>query len=103
MGIGPKTPAGWMPSKLYEYLACRTPILAYTVRGEAAAAIERADAGVVVSSDDARAVLAALDELSARGGATGAADDGWPPAIRRFTQAEIIPGLASILERVRRR
>lgn len=104
MGITPRTPSGWMPSKLYEYLACRTPILANTVRGEAAEAIVRAAAGEVVHGDDPGEMAAALDALHRRSITAAPVEPGaWPPAIARFTQAEIIPALAEILERVRRR
>jgi len=103
MGNTSLTPAGWMPSKLYEYLACRTPILAYTVRGEAAQAIENAGAGAVVSSDDPRDVVAALDRLAFQcPPPPSAAADDWPAPLRRFTQAAIIPALATVLAQVRR-
>lgn len=104
MGITPLTPAGWMPSKLYEYLACRTPILAYTVRGEAAQTIEDAAAGIVVSSNDPRDVVAALERLARQSPPPiPTAADAWPAPLRQFTQAEIIPALAKILDQVRRR
>ena len=33
-GLGNQTRPGWLPSKLFEYLGCRIPILAIAARGK---------------------------------------------------------------------
>jgi len=58
--------AGTVPSKLYEYMACGIPVIA-GVRGEAAAIIEEAGAGLVVQPDDAIALADAIQRLAADG------------------------------------
>ncbi|MCB2227463.1 MAG: glycosyltransferase family 4 protein [Desulfarculaceae bacterium] len=85
--------AGVIPSKLYEYLAARRPILALTARGEASAIVEACQAGAVVPPGDAAAVArvlrAWLDEPPAAPPA--------PPAI--FSRVEQTRRLARILDR----
>lgn len=58
--------AGVLPSKLFEAMAMRTPIL-LGVRGEAQALVERAGAGLAFNPGDPDALLAALREFAAMG------------------------------------
>lgn len=55
---------GTRPAKLYEALATGTPVVA-AIRGEGAALIEEAGAGIVVTIGDAQAMAAALKQLAA--------------------------------------
>ena len=55
--------AGTVPSKLYEYMACGIPVIA-GVRGEAAAIVEEAGAGLVVQPDDPMALADAIQRLA---------------------------------------
>ena len=55
-GTGPKTPRGWIPSKLFEYLACRKPILANIPDGDAASIIRKTKTGYVITSDDSEKI-----------------------------------------------
>lgn len=51
-GTGPATPRGWIPSKLFEYLASRKPILANIPEGDASEIIRKTNSGYVVSNED---------------------------------------------------
>lgn len=51
-GLGKKTRNGWLPSKLFEYLGCRIPILALIKEGEMANIIRETNSGYVVTSED---------------------------------------------------
>lgn len=51
-GTGPATPRGWIPSKLFEYLACRKPILANIPEGDASEIIRKTKTGYVVSNEN---------------------------------------------------
>lgn len=50
-GLGEKTRIGWLPSKLFEYLGCRVPILALIREGEMAEIIRRTKSGHVINQD----------------------------------------------------
>jgi len=63
LGTGAKMPRGWLPSKLFEYLALNRPILAYVAEGEAASMVRAINSGYVVSRDDQRAIIRILDDL----------------------------------------
>ena len=63
MGTGPKTPRGWLPSKLYEYIALNRPILANVAEGEAAALVRKTKSGFVVTTDDREPMMEILDRL----------------------------------------
>jgi len=52
LGCDKKVPKGCVPSKLYEYLGCKRPILALVPEGEAANIVRQTQTGYVVSSDD---------------------------------------------------
>jgi glycosyltransferase involved in cell wall biosynthesis len=58
--------AGTVPSKLYEYMACGIPVIA-GVRGETAAIVEEAGAGLVVQPDDPMALADAIQRLATDG------------------------------------
>lgn len=60
-GLGGKTRPGWLPSKLFEYLGCRKPILAVVREGEMAGVIRRTNAGYVVTSEDHKAIQEILE------------------------------------------
>ncbi len=59
-------PRGWLPSKLFEYLAMERPVLAYTVEGEAAAMVRDINRGHVATSADHSTTRAFLDNLFQR-------------------------------------
>lgn len=103
MGSGPATPLGWLPSKLYEYLACNRPILAHTVEGEAARLIRRAGAGDPVTADDPAAFVARLTAYREAKLALGRAPAhaNHPGVVRELTQACLVRKLAAILDGVR--
>lgn len=106
LGAGPEVPAGWLPSKLFEYVAFDRPILANVPDGEARRLIAGAGAGFTVGSEGPAAYAAVLEDLHAR---KRAAADGrlpWanrPEAVARLTQHHLGAQLAAVLDGVRRR
>lgn len=87
MGTGEDTPIGWIPSKLFEYLACRKPILANIPDGTAGRIIRETKSGFVVTSNDAEQVKAIIDqEFKRKQGETNSVPPFTPDevAIRRF-------------------
>lgn len=60
-GIGRQTREGWLPSKLFEYLGCKIPILAVTREGELAHVIRETNSGYVVSSEDHQTIISILE------------------------------------------
>ncbi|MBM9616714.1 glycosyltransferase [Desulfobulbus rhabdoformis] len=48
-GLGEKTRPGWLPSKLFEYLGARVPILALIREGEMAEIIRQTNSGFIVN------------------------------------------------------
>ena len=62
MGHSELTPRGWLPSKLFEYLAVGRPVLAHTVDGEAARLLREAGADNLVAGDDPAAFAVALED-----------------------------------------
>jgi glycosyltransferase involved in cell wall biosynthesis len=60
-GTGAATPRGWIPSKLFEYLACRKPILANIPVGDASEIIRKTNSGYVVSNDDVNEIESILE------------------------------------------
>ena len=57
IGNSELTPKGWVPSKLYEYLACKRPILAIVPEGEAARIVRKTKSGYVITSNDRDAII----------------------------------------------
>jgi glycosyltransferase involved in cell wall biosynthesis len=51
-GTGEKTRPGWLPSKFFEYIGCRIPILALIREGELARMIRATRSGYVLTSED---------------------------------------------------
>jgi hypothetical protein len=87
---------GWVPAKLYEYLACQAPILACAADGDAAAIIRRAGAGVVLgpgaSNDHGVSVL---DRLYRQG--IGPRND---DQVSQYERRRLTGRLAAIFDRV---
>ena len=68
-GVGGKTRPGWTPSKLYEYIGCRVPILAVTREGELAEIIRKTKSGYVVTEEDHEKIIGILkQEVNAKFG-----------------------------------
>jgi len=61
MGTNDKVPRHWLPAKLFEYLACGKPILAYGRDEEALAIIRDAGAGHPLTSAEPEGFIAVLD------------------------------------------
>ena len=51
-GTGERTRPGWLPSKFFEYLGCRTPILALIREGELAERIRETCSGQILMSEE---------------------------------------------------
>lgn len=56
----------FVPSKLYDFMACAKPVL-LGVRGEAASILEEAEAGLQYSPEDAESLMGAIRSLQAAG------------------------------------
>ena len=82
-----------IPSKLYEYLAARRPILSLTPPGEASAIVEACGAGAVVAPGDAQGVARVLRDWLNKPPARPNA----PPDI--FSRPEQAAQLARVLDR----
>jgi glycosyltransferase involved in cell wall biosynthesis len=61
LGTG-KESSTYVPSKIFEYIAARKPILAFFPDGNAAELIRKTDSGVVFTSDDPVPVIKILNE-----------------------------------------
>jgi len=61
-GTGFDTPKGWVPSKLYEYMACGKPILANIPEGQASEIIKKTRSGFLVYKNDSDAIMEILDQ-----------------------------------------
>lgn len=85
---------GWVPGKVYEYLAAGPPIFCVAAAGDAAAIVEEAGAGAAVDPDRLEAGVAALQAMTSSV-RTPRAD-----VIDRFNRRAQAGRLAAILERV---
>jgi glycosyltransferase involved in cell wall biosynthesis len=98
-GLGAQTRPGWLPSKLFEYLGCRIPILAITPEGEAADIIRRTDSGFVVTSEDHAAIGRILDtEMARKFNGTGLQVRPFTFAgVERYGESQVMEQMARIL------
>lgn len=62
LGLNDKVPRGCVPAKLYEYLACRRPILAHVPEGESSSIIRKTGSGYTVTSDDVPTFVQILEK-----------------------------------------
>ena len=105
MGTGPLTPRGWLPAKVFEYIACKKPILANVIDGEAADLIRTTKSGYVVSSEETDDIMVILDDLYTRKFSVNRRLP-WQNDISQIKQLEqcyLMRQLASILRDVNRR
>lgn len=63
LGTNKAMPSGWLPSKLFEYLAVSRPILAYAAEGEAASMVRSINKGFVVTREDKAALIQIFSNL----------------------------------------
>ena len=101
LGSAAGVPAGWLPSKLFEYIAYQRPILANVGEGEARRLIREAGAGWTAADDEPGVLVDALDDLWER---KRNADDGivvWrndPERIAQLTQARLVHRWVEVLD-----
>lgn len=62
-GTGEKTRPGWLPSKLFEYLGCRIPILALIREGEMAEIIRKTNSGYVITSNEKAGIRSVIMQM----------------------------------------
>lgn len=99
------TAQGWLPSKLFEYIACNRPILANTVNGEAARLIRTTKSGYVVISDEYDEIAEIFERLYMMKRENG----GWIPwdndhaEVEKLKQHNLIPHLIGILDKAMKR
>jgi len=102
MGDTELTPPGWLPSKLFEYLAVGRPVMAHTVEGEATRLLREAGADLVVAGNEPAAYADALERYWSakreRGGAPPFRLD--QAAVARLRQETLAARFAAILDRV---
>ncbi|MEO0344805.1 MAG: glycosyltransferase [Pseudomonadota bacterium] len=60
-GLNDKSREGWLPSKVFEYLGCRKPIIAVSKQGQLADLIRGTDSGSVFHSSDLTPIIDLLD------------------------------------------
>lgn len=65
-GQAERTRPGWLPSKLFEYLGCRIPILALIREGEMADIIRRTNSGYVILAENHEEIQACLKKEMSR-------------------------------------
>jgi glycosyltransferase involved in cell wall biosynthesis len=51
---------GALPSKLFEYLSLKTPVICSLPKGEATELIEQSDCGIAITPDSAQALVDAI-------------------------------------------
>jgi glycosyltransferase involved in cell wall biosynthesis len=85
-GTGPATPRGWIPSKLFEYLACGRPILANIPEGDASDVIRRTKSGDVVANEDPEAMVKILEREYLRKYSPGETDAAFVPDREEIAQ-----------------
>lgn len=61
LGTG-KESSTYMPSKIFEYMAAKRPILAFFPEGEAAQIIRQTGTGIVFTNDDSNSIIEALSK-----------------------------------------
>ncbi len=89
----------YFPSKLFDYLAARRPILVYGAEGEASAAVGKLQAGICCPAGDKLALLDALETLTAkRQPAPAALLDPWLIEHRRDLLAQRLFALLDTLQ-----
>lgn len=88
---------GWVPGKLYEYLACGAPIVACLGPGDAADIIADARAGIVIGPEASWSdAVAAFDRMRTVGPQPRRAD-----AVEQHERRGLTAQLASIFDKVR--
>jgi glycosyltransferase involved in cell wall biosynthesis len=101
MGDTHLTPQGWLPSKLFEYLACGRPVLANTVEGEAAALLRAAGADLAIAGPDPEAFASALERYWCRKQDLGTVPhENQAEVIERLMQQHLTRRLGDLLDRV---
>ena len=99
-GIGGKTRPGWTPSKLYEYLGCRVPILAVTKEGELAEIIRKTKSGFVVTEEDHDKIIDILkQEVNAKFGSKEKTFEALSfKGIRDYEESHVMSNFVEIVE-----
>ena len=101
LGTG-KESSTFIPSKIFEYLAARRPIIGFFPEGEAADLIRKTGAGVVFTSDDIKSVILFLAEAvsarEARGFIGYKADE---KLVSAFNVTKIVSILSTVLDTLR--
>jgi len=88
-----------IPSKVYEYLGCRVPVLALTGDGATARLIRRARAGALVAPDDVDGIAAAIRAFCT-GEMVAESVRPDPEVVRQFEARAVIGRVAGLLESV---
>lgn len=89
--------SGFVPGKLYEYLAAGRPVLALTDSAETTGILAEAGAGLAAPSDDPEAIATALGALMRRSAATL---ESTGPRLERFSRVAIAARTAEMLDRI---
>jgi glycosyltransferase involved in cell wall biosynthesis len=103
LGTDPAVPRGWLPSKLFEYLALNRPILAYVAEGEAASMVRNINKGYVVSREDKTAIVEVLNDLFERKSGIAGRFIPWkndPEAMEKLRQPHLMERLGHLLDSI---
>lgn len=99
-GIGKKSRPGWLPSKLFEYLGCRVPILAVCREGEMAKIIRETKSGYVIPSEDHKTIHSILEKEIERKLSGKKNTDFTFNGVECFEEKNVMPDMIKIIEKV---
>lgn len=99
-GLKKQTRPGWLPSKLFEYLGCRIPILAIVPDGEVADVIKETNSGYAITSENHRAIVKIIsNELESKFGIDSKTKSNFTFSnIDRFSEENVMEQMARIIQ-----
>lgn len=102
-GLGDRTRPGWLPSKLFEYLGCRIPILAIIREGEMANIIRETNSGYVITSEDHQQIHRILEKEIKKKFFNGQLKRNRKftfEGIEKYEESKVMSDMVNIIERI---
>ncbi|MEO0951057.1 MAG: glycosyltransferase [Pseudomonadota bacterium] len=98
-GLSDKSREGWLPSKLFEYLAAKRPIIAVCREGELARLIRDSNCGFLFQDEDPKPIIALLeDALERKARGQSIADDLSYSGIERYSEEAVFSQFAQLAQ-----